>query len=226
MEQKQIIMLGNTFVGKTNIVLQYTKREFKSEHIMTLGIDFSVKETKYGETNVQLQIFDTNGNDKHTSFLPRSYYRNANGILLVCCYDDKKSFSDLKGWIENIKENCDNFSNIVCLINKVDLDPKYHIISKEEIEDFCKEHNLPVVEVSAKNNIGIDYAFELLIEKMFSGSNNQGPDSRKETVYSGLHRKTSDNFKLKHSPTPRNSSKIISNDPDAAIKRTNSCSKC
>ncbi len=164
MEEIQIIMLGNANVGKTNIILQYTKKEFKDEYIVTLGVDFLVKETQYYETPIQLQIWDTNGNDKFTSFLPKHYYRNAKGILLVCSFDDKKSYNDLEMWINNIKEGCDNCDNVVIAVNKTDLDEKFHCISKNNLEELRRKYNFPVIEVSAKNNIKIDDAFNKLIE--------------------------------------------------------------
>jgi small GTP-binding protein len=164
MEEIQIIMLGNASVGKTKIILQYTKKEYKDEYIVTLGVDFLVKETQYCETPIQLQIWDTNGNDKFTSILPKHYYRNANGILLVCSFDDKKSYNDLEMWINNLKEGCDNCDNIVIAVNKLDLDEKFHCISKNNLEELRRKYNFPVIEVSAKNNINIDEAFNKLID--------------------------------------------------------------
>ena len=160
MEEKRIIMLGNSNVGKTSIVLQYTRKEFKSEQFATLAIDFAKKETKYKDISIELQIFDTNGSDKFTTFLPRSYYRKANGILLVCSIDDKKSFTDLNIWIENLKENCDNKTNVVIVVNKIDLDKKLHVLNSNEF---------PLIHCSAKSNLNIDNAFNLLIEKIYSG---------------------------------------------------------
>lgn len=222
MEEIQIIMLGNPFVGKTNIILQYSKKEFKNEHICTLGVDFLVKDTSYGETPMQLQIWDTNGNDRFTSFLPKNYYRSANGILLVCSYDDKKSYNDLEMWINNIKEGCQNSNNVVIAINKSDLDEKFRCITKHNIEELQEKYNFPVIEVSAKNDINIDILFNKLIELIMG--NKYVKFEKKDTVVNGKEFNNSESYNLRESIRLNDWRNM--KDPDSKLSKNKCSSGC
>ena len=169
MQEKKIILLGNSFVGKTSIISKYTKNEFESEYYVTHGIDVIEKETIYDDQPVLLQIFDTCGSDRYTTFLPKSYYRKADGILVVCSINERKSFDDLEMWINNIKENCDNFKNIIIAVNKMDLNEDLHVLKSNELEELSNKYKFSVVSCSAKSNYNIDLAFKLLVEKIFKG---------------------------------------------------------
>ena len=144
----KVLLLGDSMVGKTSILSQYTDKKFQEVHIFTVGLDYRVKdmELKNGKT-VKLQIWDTAGQDRFKA-ITKNYYKSANGILLIYDITDRKSFENLGEWIKSIKNSVVNYENkyIVFLMGaKLDLvnDEKMEReVTEEEAKQLCKDFDL------------------------------------------------------------------------------------
>ena len=162
--QLKIIVLGNMSVGKTSIVGRYINNKFYEKYECTIQAQQQTKIiNEDSNTPIRLNIWDTAGQEKFLA-LTRQYFRGAQGALIVFDLTDKKSFTRLPNWIDEIKTNGEKETVIVILGNKSD-QVEEREIAQSDINDFIKDE-YPYFEVSAKNGNNISLAFEKLIKLM------------------------------------------------------------
>ncbi|KAI5168501.1 Ras-related protein Rab-1A [Nematocida sp. AWRm78] len=165
----KILVVGSSGVGKTCILLRYTDSIYKETYGTTIGVDFKMKNIVINDKAVKLQLWDTAGQERFRT-ITSSYYRNANGILLVFDISDEDSFNDLKGWISEISNNINNNIIIFILANKIDTNTVK--VSDEDISNFInkyKSDNINIIgynKVSAKTGEGIDSSFKTIAESI------------------------------------------------------------
>lgn len=109
--QIKLLMIGDSGVGKTCLLLRYAKDSFAPTYITTIGIDFKIKDLtvklKSGEEkNVKMQIWDTAGQERFRT-ITTSYFRGAQGILLVYDVTDRKSFDSIRNWVTQLENHAD-----------------------------------------------------------------------------------------------------------------------
>eukprot|EP01089_Gocevia_fonbrunei_P009011 TRINITY_DN2089_c0_g1_i1.p1 TRINITY_DN2089_c0_g1~~TRINITY_DN2089_c0_g1_i1.p1 ORF type:complete len:201 (+),score=41.24 TRINITY_DN2089_c0_g1_i1:94-696(+) len=151
------IIVGDTAVGKSCLLLQFTDKRFQPVHDLTIGVEFGSRTLTIDDNQVKLQIWDTAGQEKFRS-ITRSYYRGAAGALLVYDITRRDTFEHLTSWLEDCRKYSN--SNIVIMLigNKSDLEAKRQV-TREEGESFAKEHNLLFLETSAKTADNVEEAF-------------------------------------------------------------------
>ena len=115
------IVIGDSGVGKSCLLIQFLENIFKDTHEPTIGVEFGAKIVDMGDTKVKLQVWDTAGQETFKS-ITRSYFRSAAGGLLVYDITDRKSFEDAAVWLEEARNN-GNDNLVLCLVgNKLDLE--------------------------------------------------------------------------------------------------------
>ena len=151
--RQKLIFIGDVSVGKTSIINSLLNQSFSEEYEASIGVDFFSKTLKFKSRSIKLQIWDSAGQEKFKSLIP-NYIRGSSLIFLVYDVTNKKSFDNLKKWIEFILniEMC----TIVIVGNKIDLSEKREITT-EEAEKFCEEEKYDYFEVSAKTGKNIDF---------------------------------------------------------------------
>ena len=164
----KILILGDSGVGKTSILIKYINNKFDESHIATIGVDYMDKTIKYKNINVKLQIWDTSGQEKFRS-IARNFYRNSDAIFLVFDLNNKDTYDNIKKWINDVEEHCPNIKKIL-LGNKSDLEKN---VSEEIIKNFAKENNLQYFETSAKNGTNIKEAFKAMVDLLLGGKSEQ-----------------------------------------------------
>ena len=153
----KLLLIGDSGVGKSSIVSVYTENRFISTHLSTIGIDFKIKNIDIDGTKIKLQIWDTAGQERFRT-ITTSYFRGAQGILLVYDVTDRRSFESIRNWISQIQQHADVHVNKILVGNKCDmLDEK--VVSTEEGEKLAKEFGIQFWECSAKNDINVDESF-------------------------------------------------------------------
>ena len=170
----KIILLGDSSVGKTSLILRFCDDKFMEIGTSTIGVDTKTKDVRHNGKKIQLEIWDTAGEERFRT-LAKNSYQGSDGIILVYDITQKKTFSNIKHWYDNIKNNIDIDKVAIILVgNKSDLpDPQ---VKKESSEKFCEQYNLQLIETSCKDNINIEETFNVLIEKMIKLYN----DDKKE----------------------------------------------
>ena len=176
----KVLLLGNSYVGKTCILLRFSEDIFKENYDVTIGLNYRIKSMTVENNPIKMQIWDTSGEEKFKA-IAKNFYRGAHGVLLVYDICQKNSFLDVKSWIEQIIENADNDDIVMILCgNKCD-NEKERKISKEEGENLAKNYGIPFFECSAKNNFNINQIFETMAQKIYSKVGNRQSSSVKLT---------------------------------------------
>jgi Ras-related protein Rab-1A len=156
----KLLIIGDSSVGKTSMLLSYTDNYFPESHLATIGVEYKVKEIVTDKFNISLQIWDTAGQERFRS-ITKSFFRNTNGIIFVYDITCRKSFQSVKEWIKDSELHDNGFEKILCG-NKIDLKEKREV-NFDELEEFGMKKKIEVMEISAKENIKIDDAFQKII---------------------------------------------------------------
>ena len=159
----KILLVGDSGVGKTTLLLKYVDNQFSDSHITTIGVEYKDKEIMVKDKKVNLQIWDTSGQERYRS-ITKNFYRNANGIIFVFDVTKKDSFDHLKDWLNDSSEQENDFKKLV-VGNKTDLIEK-RVINKETMEFFAKKENKNIksFETSAKDGTNVDKIFQEIAE--------------------------------------------------------------
>jgi len=151
------IIIGDTGVGKSCLLLQFTDKRFRNDHDLTIGVEFGARMVSVGGKDIKLQIWDTAGQESFRS-ITRSYYRGAAGALLVYDITRKDSFLHLAKWLDEARQNGNPGMVVMLVGNKTDLEGK-RMVSTEEGQRFAQEHGLLFLETSAKSAVNVEEAF-------------------------------------------------------------------
>ena len=165
----KILLIGESNVGKTSIILRYTEGEFKTSGISTCGVDLKHKFVSLDNTKIRLDIWDTAGQERFRG-LAKNYFRGANGFILVYDITEKKTFEKLKGWMNDAKEKIDKDYKMIVVGNKKDCINERKV-DYEQLEEFGKKNNVIFTEVSAKTGEGIDKMFISMVEELLTLKN-------------------------------------------------------
>jgi Ras-related protein Rab-2A len=170
------IIIGESGVGKSCLLLQFTDKRFEPLFDMTIGVEFGARSIQLNNQEVKLQIWDTAGQESFRS-ITRSYYRGACGALLVFDVTNRASFQSLQGWLDDARANCNVPITVMLVGNKSDLESKRQV-PKEEAQAFAEEKGLSYIETSAKTAANVDEAFiataQAIYDKVQRGELDQG----------------------------------------------------
>merc|ERR1712224_328998 len=158
------IIIGDTGVGKSCLLLQFTDKRFQPVHDLTIGVEFGAKMVTIDSKAIKLQIWDTAGQESFRS-ITRSYYRGAAGALLVYDITRRETFNHLANWLEDARQHANPNMTIMLIGNKVDLEHK-RVVTKEEGAQFAKDNGLIFLETSAKTAQNVEEAFVQTAEKI------------------------------------------------------------
>eukprot|EP00919_Chromeraceae_sp_WS-2016_P058830 GHVR01139804.1.p1 GENE.GHVR01139804.1~~GHVR01139804.1.p1 ORF type:complete len:204 (-),score=37.42 GHVR01139804.1:438-1049(-) len=160
----KILLIGDSGVGKSSILLRFTDDEFNPKSLSTIGVDFKVKYMNLQGKRLKLAVWDTAGQERFRT-LTSSYYRGAQAIILVydCCV--RESFENLQVWLEEVRRYATNADAVKMLVgNKIDKSP--HVVSREDGASFAMEHSMLFIETSARTCEGVSQAFEEVVQKV------------------------------------------------------------
>ena len=161
----KILLLGDSSVGKTCFLKRYTDNTFQDAYLSTIGFDFKFKfVTLDNGKTVKVQLWDTAGQERFRT-IAKSYYKGAHGIILIYDVTNRKTYDNIKKWLNQIRDEASNRISIILVANKIDCEDTRQV-TKEEGETLAKASNLPIFEASAKDSINVNESFQFLIEKI------------------------------------------------------------
>ena len=162
----KILLIGNSNVGKSSLFLRYVDEIWKDNFVPTIGVDFKIKSIKIDNKTIKLQIWDTAGQERFRSLLS-SYFKGANGILLLYDITNVNSFKSLSNWLIEIEKNSSKNVKKILIGNKCDLNDLRKIpINKGK--EFADTYNMKFIETSAKNNVNINECFNILGKELMN----------------------------------------------------------
>ena len=157
----KLVLIGDSGVGKTNILSRYLTNQFSASTQPTVGVEFGSKIIKKGEKLIKLQIWDTAGQERYKS-ITSAYYKGAKGAFVVYDISRKSTFDNVDKWINELKNNGSEDVFILLVGNKSDLNDQREI-SEEEVKKKAEVYNIAFCETSALKGNNIEFAFESLI---------------------------------------------------------------
>ena len=160
----KLILIGDTGVGKSNILSRYINNEFSLATQPTVGVEFGSKIIKKDDKSIKLQIWDTAGQERYKS-ITSAYYKGSRGAFVVYDITRKTTYDNIDKWIGELKTNGSEDVLIMLVGNKSDLEEKREVIT-EEVEKKAQEQKLAFCETSALNGKNVEYAFENLINEI------------------------------------------------------------
>jgi small GTP-binding protein len=174
--QVKVVLLGDSGVGKSSIVLRFVADNFKSDAEATIGASYMGKILQFNEKMIKFNIWDTAGQERYHS-LAKMYYRDANAAIMVYDITKKGSFEGLKRWHKELTEFGPKDIAIIIAGNKEDL-VETEAVSPEEAQGFAKSIGALYKKTSAKTNYGVEQIFRELASKIFPDIDSITPPRR------------------------------------------------
>ena len=166
----KILLVGDSSVGKTTLLLKYVDGQFSENHITTIGVEYKDKELIVNNRKVNIQIWDTSGQERYQS-ITKNFYRNADGILFVFDVTNEDSFNHLKKWLITSEDIEKDFKKII-VGNKMDLEDKI-VINKEKADKFAEKKNMKCFLTSAKDGTNVDVIFQEIAELILANKTDE-----------------------------------------------------
>ena len=161
----KIIIIGDTCVGKSNILSRYLKNEFKEDSKSTVGVELGTKFLKIKGTGAKVQIWDTAGQERYRS-ITSSYYKGSHGCFIVYDITSDISFENVDKWYEQAQKESSKDVSVILVGNKCDLENERKV-PKEKGEEKAKNFNCPFFETSALSKVNIDDIFNEMVNNIF-----------------------------------------------------------
>jgi small GTP-binding protein len=167
----KIVVVGESGVGKTNLMTRFAYNKFSKDHQSTIGVEFAAKIITLENKTIKAQIWDTAGQERFRA-ISTAYYRDAKAAFIVYDITKKETFETIPKWLKEIREQGEPGMPIMCCGNKLDL---AHIrdVSEKEGKDFATKNKLLWMETSACEGTGVDEAFMSVVEELFKATKSE-----------------------------------------------------
>jgi Ras-related protein Rab-11A len=162
----KLVLIGDSGVGKSNILSRFTRNTFDLDNKSTIGVEFATKSIKLdGKVVIKAQCWDTAGQERYRA-ITSAYYRGAVGALLVYDITKHDTFNNCQRWLTELRDHAD--VNIVVMLvgNKCDLKDQ-RTVTTEEATEFAQKNNLAFIETSALDSTGVETAFIRLLTEIY-----------------------------------------------------------
>ncbi|CAB16405.1 GTP-binding protein ypt2 [Schizosaccharomyces pombe] len=160
----KLLLIGDSGVGKSCLLLRFSEDSFTPSFITTIGIDFKIRTIELDGKRIKLQIWDTAGQERFRT-ITTAYYRGAMGILLLYDVTDKKSFDNVRTWFSNVEQHASENVYKILIGNKCDCEDQRQV-SFEQGQALADELGVKFLEASAKTNVNVDEAFFTLAREI------------------------------------------------------------
>lgn len=160
----KVVLIGDSGVGKSNLLSRFTRNEFNLESKSTIGVEFATRSVKVHNKTVKAQIWDTAGQERYRA-ITSAYYRGAVGALLV--YDIAKhlTYENAERWLKELKEHADGSIVIMLVGNKADL-RHLRAVPTDEAKSFAEKNGLSFIETSALDSTNVETAFHTILSEI------------------------------------------------------------
>jgi len=161
----KVVLVGDSFVGKTNIMSKYIKNEFHEDSKATVGVEFGSKQFTVEGHSIKAQIWDTAGQERYKA-ITSAYYKGAKGAFIVYDITRKQSFDSVEKWVNDVTAVADKKITIILIGNKCDLEDQRQI-TKEQGEEKANKLEIAFLETSAYSGENLDKAFDKMMNEVY-----------------------------------------------------------
>ncbi|EIE76545.1 hypothetical protein G6F57_007318 [Rhizopus arrhizus] len=175
----KLVLIGDSGVGKSNLLSRFTTNEFNLESKSTIGVEFATKNLEIDNHTVKAQIWDTSGQERYRA-ITGAYYRGAVGALLVYDITRQSSFQNVQHWLKELRDHADPNIVIMLVGNKVDLSESSRQVTTEDGGSLAEQEGFLFVETSALDATNVDKAFATVFDTIYSNlpkKTNQSADA-------------------------------------------------
>ncbi|TRM59816.1 GTPase [Schizophyllum amplum] len=161
----KVVLIGDSGVGKSNLLSRFTRNEFNLESKSTIGVEFATRSINVDGKTVKAQIWDTAGQERYRA-ITSAYYRGAVGALLVYDIAKHATYVNVTRWLKELRDHAD--SNIVIMLvgNKSDL-KHLRAVPTDEAKAFSTENALSFIETSALDASNVESAFQTILTDIY-----------------------------------------------------------
>lgn len=161
----KVVLIGDSGVGKSNLLSRFTRNEFCLESKSTIGVEFATRSIQVDAKTIKAQIWDTAGQERYRA-ITSAYYRGAVGALLVYDMTKALTFENVERWLKELRDHAD--ANIVIMLvgNKSDL-RHLRSVSTEDAQAFCEREGLSFIETSALESTNVENAFQSILTDIY-----------------------------------------------------------
>ncbi|KAG0140962.1 hypothetical protein CROQUDRAFT_68818 [Cronartium quercuum f. sp. fusiforme G11] len=176
----KVVLIGDSGVGKSNLLSRFTRNEFNMESKSTIGVEFATRSIVVDSKTIKAQIWDTAGQERYRA-ITSAYYRGAVGALLVYDISKLQSYTHVQRWLKELRDHAD--SNIVIMLvgNKSDL-RHLRAVPTEEAKTFAAENNLSFIETSAMDASNVESAFQNILTDIYRIVSSKALESSADAV--------------------------------------------
>ncbi|KAJ1081126.1 hypothetical protein NDU88_001310 [Pleurodeles waltl] len=162
----KVVLIGESGVGKTNLLSRFTRNEFNHDSRTTIGVEFSTRTITVEGMTVKAQIWDTAGLERYRA-ITSAYYRGAVGALLVFDITKHQTYDCIERWLKELYDHAD--ANIVVMLvgNKTDLTDSAREVPSEEAKMYAENNGLLFIETSALDSTNVELAFETILTDIY-----------------------------------------------------------
>ncbi|KAI5061859.1 hypothetical protein GOP47_0022398 [Adiantum capillus-veneris] len=162
----KVVLIGDSGVGKSNLLSRFTRNEFHLESKSTIGVEFATRTIQVDGKTIKAQIWDTAGQERYRA-ITSAYYRGAVGALLIYDMTKQASYTHVEKWLKELRDHADVNIVIMLVGNKSDL---LHLrsVSTQEAETFAEKEGLSFVETSALNASNVEVAFQTILTEIYN----------------------------------------------------------
>lgn len=162
--QFKLVLLGESAVGKSSLVLRFVRGQFFDYQESTIGAAFLTQTVALNDTTVKFEIWDTAGQELYHSLAPM-YYRGAAAAIVVYDITSPDSFSRAKSWVRELQRQGNPNIVIALAGNKADLASKRKV-DPDEAKQYAEENNIMFMETSAKTAANVNELFVQIARKL------------------------------------------------------------
>ncbi|KAF6152109.1 hypothetical protein GIB67_031431 [Kingdonia uniflora] len=162
----KIVLIGDSAVGKSQILSRFSRNEFSFDSKATIGVEFQTRTLIIQQKSIKAQIWDTAGQERYRA-VTSAYYRGAVGAMLVYDITKRQSFDHVPRWLEELRSHADKNIVIILLGNKSDLNNDRDVPT-EDAKEFAEKEGLFFLETSALESTNVEVAFSTILTEIFN----------------------------------------------------------
>jgi small GTP-binding protein len=160
----KVVLIGDSGVGKSNLLSRFTRNEFNLESKSTIGVEFATRSIQVDGKTIKAQIWDTAGQERYRA-ITSAYYRGAVGALLVYDIAKHMTYENVERWLKELRDHADTNIVIMLVGNKSDL-KHLRAVPTEEATAFAERNGLSFIETSALDSTNVELAFQNILTEI------------------------------------------------------------
>ncbi|KAF8961781.1 Ras- protein Rab-11A [Entomortierella lignicola] len=176
----KVVLIGDSGVGKSNLVSRFTRNEFNLESKSTIGVEFTTRSIQVDAKTIKAQIWDTAGQERYRA-ITSAYYRGAVGALLVYDIAKHATYENVGRWLKELRDHADTNIVIMLVGNKSDL-RHLRAVPTDEAKQFAAENGLSFIETSALDSSNVELSFQRILTEIYRIVSNKALENSGDVI--------------------------------------------